>query len=456
MEPSTTQQRSIQMRTSVPGPLSQAILERKEAAVPSCMTIHMPVAAAQGDGALLTDVDGNVFIDFSGGVGCLNAGHSNPKIVEAIIEQVKRFTHTDFTVVMYENYVRLAERINATLPISGPVKSAFFNSGAEAVENSIKIAKAHTGRSGIICFEGAFHGRTLLAMTLTSKTHPYKAGFGPFVNDVHRAPYPSALWEQEGFASEDACVDDALCRIRGMFNTHVAVESVAAMIIEPVLGEGGFVVAPTRFLRGLREICDENGIVLIHDEVQTGMGRTGKLWATEYSGVEPDLLLSAKSIAVGLPLSAVCGKAEIMDSVHDSGIGGTYVGNPVAIEAALAVLDEMEGGLLERGVVVGQRLRDAFEAIAADDDGIVQVRGLGSMLAMEFQKVGSADGNREVGGADSARVGKIIEHAANNGLILLKAGVQGNCIRVLVPLVITDSQIDEAVDVLRAAIVAIR
>ena len=444
MEQAMTTARAVKLVTEVPGPKSIEVLRRKDAACPDALTIHMPVVVDHAEGALLTDIDGNTFIDFAGGVGCLNVGHSNPRVLAAIERQVRRFTHTDFTVQPYENYVALAERLNASVPIAGPCKTVFFNSGAEAVENSVKIARTATGRQGVICFDRAFHGRTLMAMTLTSKTHPYKAGFGPFAPEVYRAPFPYPF--REGVDPEES-TRRALDSLRSMFVTHVAAESIAMIIVEPVQGEGGFIVPTKSFLQGLRDIADEHGIILVFDEVQAGMGRTGKLWSTEHFGVEPDMILTAKSIAAGLPLSGVIGKAKIMDSVGDSAIGGTYVGNPVAIEAALAVLDELEGGLIEQGARLGETLRSAFDELAASDTGIGEVRGLGPMLAIEFVKPGTTT-------PDTDRATAVVDLSAKAGLILLKAGTEGNCIRVLVPLSITDPQIEEAVEILRTAIQA--
>src|SRR6266576_3818658 len=326
--------RAIELRTAIPGPKSKAILERKGRVIADPLSIFLPVVVDEARGATLTDVDGNTFIDFTGGVGCLNVGHSHPKVVEAAQEQLARFAHTDFTIVPYEVYVDLAERLIAVAPFTSPAKAAFFNAGTEAVENSIKFARSYTKRPAVIVFEGAFHGRTMLSMTMTSKTHPYKAGLGPFAPEVYRVPYPH---EYRGID-----VDSALKSLRRAFVTQVPAESVAAIVMEPILGEGGFVVAPTEFVQGVRDICDEHGIVFVVDEVQTGFGRTGRMWGIEHHGVEPDLMTIAKSIAAGLPLSAVIGKAEIMDAPPDSAIGGTYVGNPVAQAAALAVLDVME------------------------------------------------------------------------------------------------------------------
>src|SRR5581483_8114111 len=302
--------RTVELRTAVPGPRSQEILARKERVVADPLSIYLPVVVAEGRGATFTDVDGNTFVDFAGGVGCLAVGHAHPRVVLAVQEQAARFAHTDFTIVPYEVYVTLAERLVALAPFSGPAKAAFFNAGTEAVENAVKFARSYTRRPAVIAFEGAFHGRTALAVALTSKTHPYKAGLGPFAPEVYRVP----------FNDVDA--------IRKAFKTVVAPEDVAAIVFEPVQGEGGFVPATPEFVRGVRELCDEHGIAMVCDEVQTGFARTGKMFAIEHFGVEPDLMTIAKSIAGGLPLSGVIGKAEVMDAPVDGGVGGTYVGNP--------------------------------------------------------------------------------------------------------------------------------
>src|SRR3989440_5045320 len=343
--------RSIELKTAVPGPRSQEILERKERVVADALSVFLPVVIDHGEGATLTDVDGNRFIDFTGGVGCLNVGHANPHVIEAVSEQAARFMHTDFTIVPYETYVTLAERLIAVSPFAGPAKAAFFNAGTEAIENAVKFARAYTKRPAVIAFEGGFHGRTFLSLSLTSKTHPYKAGFGPFAPEVYRVPFAQ---DYRGPSAQGAL--DALERA---LVTTVAAETVAAVVIEPVQGEGGFVVAPKAFLQGVRRLCDENGIVLVVDEVQTGYGRTGKMFAIEHYGIEPDLMIVAKSIAAGLPLSGVIGKAEIMDAPGDSAIGGTYVGNPVAQAAALAVLDVFEeDSLVERATAIGEAMRE--------------------------------------------------------------------------------------------------
>jgi 4-aminobutyrate aminotransferase/(S)-3-amino-2-methylpropionate transaminase len=401
-----------------------------------------PVFVAEARGATLTDVDGNTFIDFTGGVGCLNVGHAHPRLVEAAQEQLARFAHTDFTIVPYEIYVELAERLIAVSPFSGPAKAAFFNAGTEAIENSIKFARSYTKRPAVVVFEGAFHGRTLLSMTMTSKTHPYKAGLGPFAPEVYRVPYPHAY--------RGIDVETALKALRRAFVTQVAAESVAAIVMEPILGEGGFVVAPPEFVQGVREICDEHGIVFVADEVQTGFGRTGKMWGIEHSGVEPDLITVAKSIAGGLPLSAVIGRAEIMDAPPDSAIGGTYVGNPVAQAAAIAVLDIFEEeSLVERAASIGETIRARMLAWQERWPEIGDVRGLGAMLAIELVR----DPATKEPAADKASA--VIEEAARNGLLLIKSGTDGNCIRVLTPLVVTDAELDEALGVWEDALATV-
>ena len=431
--------RAIEIRTAVPGPRSQEIIERKERVIAEPLSLVHPIVVAEGRGATLTDVDGNTYIDFTGGVGCLNVGHSHPRLVEAAQEQLARFAHTDFTIIPYEVYVELAERLVALTPISGPAKAAFFNAGTEAIENSIKFARSHTKRPAVIVFEGAFHGRTMLAMTMTSKTHPYKAGLGPFAPEVYRVPYPHS------YRGPDA--ETALAALERAFLTQVAPESVAAIVMEPVLGEGGFVAAPTEFVQAVRKICDEHGIAFVVDEVQTGYGRTGRMWAIEHHDVEPDLMVVAKSIAGGLPLSGVIGKAEIMDAPDDSAIGGTYVGNPVAQAAALAVLDVFEEeSLVERAVAIGDTIRERMEAWQERWDAIGDVRGLGAMLAIELVL------DRDTKEPDPDRATAVVEEAAQNGLLMIKSGVYGNCLRVLTPLVITDAELDEALGVWEQAL----
>jgi 4-aminobutyrate aminotransferase / (S)-3-amino-2-methylpropionate transaminase / 5-aminovalerate transaminase len=423
--------RAIDLKTDIPGPRSREILARLEAVVSSALAVYLPIVAAEGRGSTLTDVDGNTFIDFTGGVGCLNVGHANPHVVEAVQEQAARFLHTDFTIVPYEVYVEVAERLLALAPFRTPAKAAFFNAGTEAVENSVKFARAYTGRPAVIAFEGAFHGRTLLSLTLTSKTHPYKAGLGPFAPEVYRVPFP---YEYRGIDTGEAL--DTLARA---LVTQVAPENVAAIVVEPVQGEGGFVVAPPEFLRGIRALCDEHGIVMVVDEVQTGFGRTGRMFAVEHAGIEPDLLVLAKSIAGGLPLSAVLGKTEIMDAPGEGGVGGTYVGNPVALAAAAAVLDVFaEEGLVERAERIGDAIRGRMQEWQHRHPQIGDVRGLGAMLAIELVE----DPVSKQPAADLASA--VTEAAARRGLLLLKAGTHSNCIRVLCPLVIGDDELEEA------------
>ena len=418
--------RSIELRTSVPGPRSQEILARKARVVAGPLEVSFPIIAAEARGALLTDVDGNTFIDFTGGVGCLNVGHSHPKVVAAAREQLERFAHTDFTIIPYETYVELAERLVERAPISGPAKAAFFNAGTEAVENAVKFARAYTRRPAVIAFEGGFHGRTLLSLSLTSKTHPYKAGLGPFSPEVYRVP----------FANE----------YRGP-DTAAALAALEQAVIEPVQGEGGFVVAPPEFLAGVRRICDDNGIVLVVDEVQTGFARTGMFFAIEHYDVEPDLITIAKSVAGGLPLSGVIGKAAIMDAPGRNAVGGTFIGNPVAQAAALAVLDVIDSeGLVERSNAIGETMRTRMQGWQSRFPEIGDVRGLGGMLAIELVH------DRESKNPAPELVAAICEEAFHNGLLLMSAGIYSNVVRVLVPLTIAEGELDEALDVWERAL----
>jgi 4-aminobutyrate aminotransferase / (S)-3-amino-2-methylpropionate transaminase / 5-aminovalerate transaminase len=425
--------KTIDLRTEIPGPRSREIIERKERVIADPLSLTFPIVIERGEGATLTDVDGNTFIDFTGGVGCLNVGHSHPRVVEAAQEQLERFSHTDFTIVPYEVYVRLAERLCELAPITNP-KAAFFSAGTEAVENAIKFARSYTGRPAVIAFEGGFHGRTLLALSLTSKTHPYKAGLGPFAPEVYRVPFPN---EYRGPSAKDA-----LAALERALVTQVAAETVAAIVIEPVQGEGGFVVAPQEFMECVRRLCDEHGIVMVVDEVQTGFGRTGKLFAIEHYSVEADLITLAKSIAMGIPLSGVIGKPEIMDAPPDSAIGGTYVGNPVAQAAALAVLDVIgEEDLCARASVLGDQLRKRMVGWQQRFPQVGDVRGLGAMLAIEL--VEDTETKRPAPDLASA----VTDAAAKGGLLLLKSGIYSNCIRVLTPLTLSDAELDEALAV---------
>jgi 4-aminobutyrate aminotransferase/(S)-3-amino-2-methylpropionate transaminase len=422
--------RVIEILTEIPGPRSREILDRERHAVARPLIVHEPIVADRSRGSTITDVDGNTFIDFVGGVGVVNVGHNNPRVVEAISEQVDRFLHTDFTVVAYEGYVELAERLGVLAPIGGETRAAFFNAGAEAVENAVKIARLYTKRQAVIVFEGAFHGRTWMALTMTSKTHPYKKGLGPFAPEVYRTPYPNA-YRGPGPAT-------ALRALERLFTTSVSPDHVAAVVFEPQQGEGGFLPAPAEFVEGLRRICDRHGILLVADEVQTGFGRTGRMFAMEHYDVEPDLVIVAKSIAGGLPLSGVIGRAEIMDDPHPGAIGGTFIGNPVALAAACAVLDVFEEEqLVERAQLLGEAIRTRMLDWQSRWPQIGDVRGLGAMLAIEL--VRDSD-TREPA---PELVEAIIAEALQQGLLLLKAGLDGNCIRVLCPLTTSDAELDD-------------
>jgi 4-aminobutyrate aminotransferase/(S)-3-amino-2-methylpropionate transaminase len=440
---------TIALKTEVPGPRSRALFARRQSAVPRGPFHVTPIFAAEAKGATLTDVDGNRYLDFAGGIGCLNVGHANEKVVEAAGAQLRRFTHTSFNVVPYESYVSLAERLNQLTPGTGPKKTFFVNSGAEAVENAVKIARAATGRSAILAFEDGFHGRTLLAMSLTSKVHPYKAGFGPFAPEIYRSPFAYCYrcsYHLEHPSCGIACVES----LEDVFKRYVPAEHVAAVIVEPVLGEGGFVVPPGEYLPRLRALTEKHGILLIADEVQTGFGRTGKLFACEHSGVVPDILVTSKSIAGGLPLAGVTGRAEVMDSPVVGGLGGTFGGNPVALAAAHAVLDTFaDGVLLSRARAVGE----AFQARAAGWKSrfplIGDVRGQGAMWALELVK----DRGTKTPAKEEANA--LTQAAYERGLLTITAGTYGNVIRTLMPLVVTDAELKEGLDVLEAALVAV-
>lgn len=434
---------AIQVKTAIPGPVSQSLLARKDKIVPDAFDIHVPVAIARADGALVTDVDGNVFIDLAGGLGCLNVGHSAPEVVTAIQQAAANFTHTDFSVIMYESYIELAERLCALAPGSQPKKACFFNSGAEAVENAVKFARKYTGKRAIIAFEGAFHGRTNLTMGLTSRVKPYKEGFGPFAPEIYRVPFPY-VYRWPGGGDEAAVAKAAAEALERAFTTMVAPEDTAAVIVEPIQGEGGFVPAPADFLLRVQEICRRHNVLLIVDEIQTGFGRTGRFFATShFEGVEPDLMTVGKSLAAGMPLSGVIGRADIMDTPGDSTIGGTYVGNPIACAAGLAVLDVMERDrIVERAAAVGERFRQKFTELAERCPIIGDIRGIGAMIGVELVK------DRETKEPAPEALGRIIRNGIQRGVITVSCGVHRNVLRLLSPLVITDEQIDEAMAVL--------
>ena len=428
-------------RTAPLGPRSAALWARAQASVARAIFPQLPAFVERGQGAVLYDADGRAYVDLAGGVGCLAVGHAHPTVVRAVQEQAARFLHTDYAVAPYEGYVAVCERLCAAAPGGFPKKAALFNSGAEAVENAVKIARAYTGRSAVVAFEGAFHGRTYMALSLTSRVVPYKAGFGPFAPEVYRAPYPYPY--RSPFPTELETVEDCLRRLVDLFTLHVEPERVAAVVVEPVLGEGGVVVPPPSFLPRLQELCRRHGILLVADEVQTGMGRTGRMWAVEHAGVQPDLLVVGKSLAAGLPLSAVVGRAEVMDAVREGGIGGTFVGNPVSCAAALAVFQVFEEErLVDRAREIGKRLLQAFRAFQEDCSLVGHVRGLGAMAGLELVT------DREAKTPAAQHTQFVLRRAAERGVLLLRAGVYHNVVRVLPPLVVGDRELDPALGIL--------
>jgi len=416
---------------------NSALQARRLAAVPRGVSTMLPVFPARAENAEIWDVEGKRYIDFASGIAVLGTGHRHPKVMAAVKAQLDAFTHVCVQVTPYENYIALAERLNAKMPGGVPAKSIFFNSGAEAVENAVKIARAATGRPAIVAFSGAFHGRTLLTIALTGKVAPYKVGFAPLPGDVYHIPFPNAY--------RGVSVEDALHGLETLFKSDVDPARVAAILIEPVQGEGGFNPAPIEFLNKLRAICDEKGILLIVDEVQTGFGRTGKLFAVEHSGVVPDLICMAKSLGGGFPISGVLGKAEIMDAPGPGGIGGTYGGHPMSCAAGLAVLDVIEEEkLLDRARVIGKIITDRFTKLAATTPIIGDVRGLGAMTAVELV----TDRTAKTPAADLTK--KLVHACADAGLIVLSCGVYGNVIRFLPPLTISDAVLNEGLDIIEA------
>ena len=440
---------SIQLRTSIPGPRSKELMQRRNAAVAQGAFHVTPVFIERAEGAVIEDVDGNRMIDFAGGIGCLNTGHRPASVVEAIKKQLDRFLHTSFNVLPYESYVRLSERLNAIAPGPGPKKTMLVSTGAEAVENAIKIARAYTKRPSILAFEDAFHGRTYMALALTSKTHPYKAGFEPFPGDVYRVPY-AYCYRCSYSKTYPSC--DVFCarHLEDTFKRVVAAESVAAVIVEPILGEGGFVTPPAGFYPALTEICRKYGILVIADEIQTGFARAGAMFASTRLGLEPDLVTMAKSLTGGLPLAAVTGRSDIMDAPGVGGLGGTFAGNPVACEAALAVLDLIEKeNLCARADHLGEMFQKRAKAWQSKWELIGEVRGMGAMQALELVK---SKQTREPAPEETK---KISQRCYESGLITITAGSYSNIIRLLMPIVVTDDQMKEAMDVLESAIATV-
>lgn len=420
-----------------------ALMARRQAAVPRGVGQAHPVFIARGVNAEIWDVEGRRYIDFAGGIAVLNTGHCHPAVIDAVREQLELYTHTCFQVVAYEPYVELAERLNALAPGQAPKKTLFLTTGAEAVENAVKIARSYTRRGGIIAFTGGYHGRTLMTLGLTGKVAPYKSGFGPFPAEVFHAAFPNPV--------HGVSVEDALASVRTILKNDIEPDRVAAFIVEPVQGEGGFYVAPPEFIAGLKAIADEHGILLIADEVQTGAGRTGTWYACEQWPVAPDLITTAKSLAGGFPLSAVTGRADVMDAPGPGGLGGTYAGSPIACAAALAVLKAFEDEkLLERSRTMGQRLVKGLKEIAAGEPAIGDVRGLGAMVAIELFEGG--DPHRPA--ADLTR--RVVAEAASRGLILLSCGSYGNVVRILVPLTASDALLDEGLAIIADSFAALR
>ena len=415
------------------------LAELRSTYVPRGITSAHPVTVDRAKGSELWDVSGKRYIDFAGGIGVMNVGHSHPRVMKAVQEQLERATHTSFQVVHYESYLRPAQRICEVAPIDGPKKAIFFSTGAEAIENAVKIARAATGRPAVVSFQGAFHGRTLLALSLTGSVQPYKQDFGPYAAEIYQSPFP---YEYRGWSS-----DQALAALDNLFESEVAPKRVAAIVIEPVLGEGGFVPAPLEFLRKLRKVTEQHGILLIADEIQTGFGRTGKFFAIEHAGVQPDLITVAKSLAAGFPLSGVIGRAQVMDAPDPGGLGGTYAGNPVACTAGLAVMDVMRDEKLpERAARIGSVIEERMQSWAAVHRLIGDVRVMGAMAGMELVR------DRDTKEAADKETARIVAVAREKGLIILRAGTHHNVIRTLMPLTIPDEQLEEGLDMLGAAL----
>ena len=416
-----------------------ALMARRQAAIPRGVGHSHQIFIERGENAEIWDVEGRRFIDFAGGIAVLNTGHRHPTVMQAVKDQLDKYTHTCFQVLAYEPYVELAERLNAKAPGDFAKKTLFLTTGSEAVENAIKIARAHTGRSGVIAFTGGYHGRTLLTLGLTGKVVPYKTGFGPFPAEIFHARFPNAL--------HGVSVDDAIASVELILKNDIEASRVAAIIVEPVQGEGGFNVAPPEFFQRLRALCDAHGMLLIADEVQTGAGRTGTWFAVEQSGVAPDMITTAKSLGGGFPISAVIGRAEVMDAPAPGGLGGTYAGSPVACAAALAVLDVFEQeNLLQRCREVGQRVMASLQALAQKHSCIAEVRGMGAMIAIELCK----NGDPHQPDADLTKA--LAAEATKRGLILLTCGTYGNVVRILVPLTASDAVLDEGVAIIAASL----
>jgi 4-aminobutyrate aminotransferase/(S)-3-amino-2-methylpropionate transaminase len=429
--------------TEIPGPASKELLARRETAVPRGVFNTTPIFTQRAAGAIIEDVDGNRLIDLSTGIAVLNVGNTSPAVVKAVQEQAERYTHTCFHVTMNEPYVELAEKLNALTPGDHEKKTMFANSGAEAVENAVKIARTATGRDSVVVFDHAFHGRTLLAMSLTAKVMPYKQGFGPFAPEVYRLPFAYPYRCPTG-GTEETCGESCLAYAIDEMDKHIGAENIACVVLEPIQGEGGFVVPAPGFVAGLKEYCERAGALFVADEIQTGIGRTGRWFAIEHEDVVPDIVTSAKSLGGGLPISAITGRADVMDSVHAGGLGGTYGGNPIAAAAALAALGQIESEkLVERADMVGRIETDHLGAMRERYDAIGEIRGRGAMIAMEL-----VDDRTSKEPLDKATGNRIVEECYRNGVVILKAGTYDNVIRLLPPLTIEDGLLEEALGVL--------
>lgn len=428
--------------TSIPGPRSLELAARRAEAVPAGVVSGQPVFAAAAGGGVLVDVDGNSFIDFGSGIAVTGVGNSAPRVVDRAIEQLRQFTHTCFLVNPYESYVEVCEALNRHTPGDHAKRTVLFNSGAEAVENAVKYARAATGRPAVVVFDHAYHGRTLLTMAMTAKNNPYKKDFGPFAAEIYRAPMAYPFRAASG---READAEGALAALRDLIDVQIGADKVACVVVEPIQGEGGFIVPSHGFLPAVVEFCRERGILFVADEVQTGLARTGDMFACEHEGIVPDLVTTAKGLAGGLPLAGVTGRAEIMDVVHPGGIGGTYSGNPAACAAALGVIETIEAdGLVERARTIGVHFLDALGEIAAANPVVGDVRGRGAMIAVELVQAGTKDPN-------PAAVAKVVRYCQEQGLLVLTAGTYGNVLRFLPPLVIPDHLLDEGLAILADA-----
>ncbi|MDH4307976.1 MAG: aspartate aminotransferase family protein [Acidimicrobiia bacterium] len=443
----SSEQSTIRLQTEIPGPKSAAIVARRDAATPVGATKLTPISVASAHGSTVTDVDGNTFIDMAGGIGVLATGHTPGGVVEAMKAQAEKLIHMSAIVATYEPMVEVAERLNRVTPGDFPKKTVFMNTGAEAVETAVHIARSYTKRQGIVVFEGGYHGRTNMTMSMTSKFNLFKKGFGPFAPEIYRFPFPNVYRRPDGL-DEKAFVDWHIDNLSHCFTAIVDPSHVAAIVVEPVQGEGGFIPAPAPWLHRLRELADEHGMLLIADEIQAGMGRTGTMWAIEHSGVVPDMITTAKSLGAGMPISAVVGRAEVMDAPHPGGLGGTYSANPLACVAAIETIDTIsDPAFLARSREVGERLRGHLEAIqSAHPDLVGDVRGVGSMLVMEIVK----DAVTKAPWMEATAA--IATETVKRGVITIRAGLYSNCIRFLPPLVITDAQLDEAMAVVAEAV----